>query len=264
MKKPTAKPGNKPTFGIIGYGRFGRLWAQCLKPFGNVKIFEKNSRTVRQNNTAKNNQQSSAFVSLKETVASDFLFLLVPISEIETVSKKIAPIISPTTVVIDACSVKVHPVKMMKKWLPKEQQIIATHPLFGPDSVKKFGLKDQKIVVCNIRCAKNNLQNFVKYLKKLELKIIHATPEEHDRQMAKSQALVHFLGRGLGPLNLAPQPIATPDYNTLLRMNDMVQNDTWQLFFDMQNYNSYTKKIRQTFLKSLQKLNHAFKKKPRR
>lgn len=235
MKNRAAKPGKKPTFGIIGFGRFGQLWTDCLKPFGDVKIFDKNSR--------KNIQCAP----LKNVVSADMLFLLAPISEIENICKKIAPLLKRETVVIDACSVKVHPVKIMKKWLSKGQPVIATHPLFGPDSVKRFGLKNQKIVVFPVRSSKKQIQSFEKILKKLRLKIIHATPEQHDLQMAKSQALVHFLGRGLGPLNLSPQDIATPDYNTLLRMNDMVNNDTWQLFYDMQNFNPYTKKSAKLF-----------------
>ncbi len=263
MKHRPAKSGKKPTFGIIGFGRFGQLWAECLKPFGEVKIYDKKTPTPAP--AAKNAKsvisKNFRFVSLKEVAAVDLLFLLVPISEIENICKKIAPLLNTQTVVIDACSVKTAPARSMKKWLPAGQPIIATHPLFGPDSVKKFGLENQKIVTCSVRATAAQLTSFEKMLKKLKLKIIHATPQQHDLQMAKSQALVHFLGRGLGPLNLGPQPIATPDYNTLLRMNDMVNNDTWQLFYDMQNYNPYTQKIRNTFLKSLQKLDHGITKK---
>lgn len=248
-------PGHKfQSFGIIGYGRFGQLWAECLKPFGELKIFDKKiSAQTSLHKTA--STTTPHFAALREVVKSDLIFLLVPISEMESVCKKIAPLLKPHTLVVDACSVKVAPVKAMKKWLPQGQQIIATHPLFGPDSVKRFGLKGQKIVVCNVRTAKQQLSSFEKILKKLGLNIIHSTPEKHDEQMARSQALVHFIGRGLTSLDLGPQAIATPDYNTLLRMNDMVQNDTWQLFYDMQNYNPYTGKIRRQLIVSLQKLN---------
>lgn len=239
---------NSLTFGIIGYGRFGKLWADCLQKLGEVKVFDKNL----------------ASKSLSDVAQSDLLFLLVPISEIENICKKIESLLSVKTIVIDACSVKVLPVKAMKKWLPKAQPIIATHPLFGPDSVKRMGIKNQKIVVSKIRATSTQQKTFEKILKKLQLKIIHATPEQHDEQMAKSQALVHFIGRGLHSLNLNEQPIATPDYNTLLRMNEMVHNDTWQLFYDMQNYNPYTKKIRKNFLTSLQKLEYGITKKTKK
>jgi len=71
---------------------------------------------------------------------------------------------------------------------------------------------------------------------------------------------VHFIGRGLTKLNLQPQPISTPDYASLLRMNSMVQNDTWQLFLDMQKYNPYAAKTREAFIDNLAEVQKQIKK----
>lgn len=228
---------NKPKFGIIGFGRFGKLWAHAIEPFGSeVKIFDKKNK--------KN--------SLADTINCDLLFLLVPISEIESICKKIAPHLKQNTIVIDACSVKTHPVKMMKKWLPPNQAIIATHPLFGPDSIEKNGIAKQKIVISTIRASSKELEKFENLLKKLHLEIIKTTPREHDKQMAKSQALVHLLGRALARLHLKPQEISTPDYQALVQINTMVNNDTWELFYDMQRKNPYAKNIRKALIRALQ------------
>lgn len=237
-------------FGIIGYGRFGKLWADCLKPFGKVLIYDK----------------KSSLTQLKQvTTQAEILFLLVPISALETCCKKISRLLKPQTIVVDACSVKEYPVQIMKKHLSKKQPIIATHPLFGPDSVAKNGLAKQKIVVhpvqnIQIASAKKHYQQLQKILKQMKLQIIYATPQEHDQQMAISQALVHFVGRGLHSLTLKPQEISTPNYESLVTLNSMVNNDTWQLFLDMQNYNQYTQPIRKTFLKSLQKIDNEIQK----
>src|ERR1051326_4864414 len=121
------------TFGIIGYGRFGKLWARHLARFGSVLVYDRDPQKI----TAKN--ISSA--SLEEVCRADILFLLVPISQIENCCKQIKSLLSPSTIVTDACSVKVYPVKILKKSLPPSQPIVATHPLFGPDSagqVKDF------------------------------------------------------------------------------------------------------------------------------
>ena len=134
------------------------------------------------------------------------------------------------------------------------QPIIATHPLFGPDSVKRLGIEGQKIVVSPVRVTEEQLNMFEKMFEKMKFKIIHATPEEHDRQMARSQALVHFLGRGLAELDLQDQEISTPDYQSLLRINDLVTNDTLQLFLDMQRFNPYAKEVREELIQALQKL----------
>ncbi|HBU07045.1 MAG TPA: prephenate dehydrogenase/arogenate dehydrogenase family protein [Candidatus Magasanikbacteria bacterium] len=227
--------------GIIGHGRFGKLWTELMSEFGEVVIFDKE----------KGIRSKEKFNNVCDV---DILFLLVPISEIKNVCKQISNKLNKETIVIDACSVKVKPVKEMKQILKSNQPIIATHPLFGPDSVKRFGLAGQKIVVSNVRSTEKQLKLLKNILKKLRLKIIEATPEEHDKQMAKSQALVHFFGRGLAELKLKKQEIFTPDYESLLKINDLVNNDTWQLFFDMQLYNPYAKKIRKDLLVALKNL----------
>lgn len=235
---------SKITFGIIGMGRFGKLWSKHLSPFGTVLTYDK-----KQNNP----------LQLQKIIKSDLLFLLVPISKIQECCEQIAPYLNQNTIVIDACSVKIFPSKIMLKYLPKKQPIIATHPLFGPDSVTRLGLAGHKITICPLRVNKKQLKIFLALLKQLHLKIIITTPKDHDQQLAKSQALVHFLGRGLTDLNLTPQKIATPDYETLLRMNNMVQNDTWELFYDMQKYNPFSKKIRTQFMNGLKKIENKIK-----
>ncbi len=227
------------TFGIIGRGRFGALWARCLGRLGRVVVCGRKSSPAL----------------FKKAMAADILFLAVPISQMEKCCRRISPFLGPRTIVADVCSVKEYPAKIMRRILPGTQPIVATHPLFGPDSVARLGLPGQKIVVSVLRASAKQKAFFESIFKTLKLKIIHATPEEHDRQMARSQALVHFIGRGLQSLNLQPQEISTPDYQFLLRMNDMVTHDTRQLFLDMQRYNRFAKKIRQRFLNDLKRIN---------
>lgn len=232
-------------FGVIGFGRFGKLWARCLAPYGVVLVYDKKDIENRQD------YLGLRFVGLKEVTNCDILFLLVPISGMESCCDQISPLLKRSTIVVDACSVKVYPAKVMREKLSPNQPIIATHPLFGPDSTAYRDLSGHKIVVCPVNVSVGQKKIFIDLLKKLKLNIIESTPREHDQQMAKSQALVHFIGRGLTALELAEQEISTPDYNSLLKMNTMVQNDTRQLFFDIQAYNSYTRRIRERFFKNL-------------
>ncbi|MBI2990301.1 MAG: prephenate dehydrogenase [Candidatus Magasanikbacteria bacterium] len=234
-------------FGVIGYGRFGKLWAQLLRSFGHVLVSEISCESGTQD-------EGLVFVTLREVVEVDLLFLLVPISAMEDLCRDLEHIIGPKTIVVDACSVKCYPARVMKEYLPQGQEIIATHPLFGPDSVAKFGLEGRQIAVCPVSAKEKNVVFFNSMMKRMGLSVIETTPEEHDKQMARSQALVHFIGRGLGPLELKDQEIATPDYKTLLQMNAMVEHDTWELFYDMQTYNPYAADMRQVFLKELGEL----------
>ena len=241
------------TFGIIGFGRFGKLWASALAPYGHVLVYDKNE--------IENKSEFGGldFVGLEEVVKVDMLFLLVPISEMKNCCLEIKSLLNSNTVVIDACSVKVYPSKIMQEVLSDKQPIIATHPLFGPDSATHHGLGGHKIVVCPIRSTKEQKKVLIGLFNDFGLEIIEATPDEHDLQMARSQALVHFIGRGLTELNLQEQAISTPDYASLLAVNSMVQNDTWQLFFDMQKFNPYTKDIRDKFVQGLKKIEDKIK-----
>ncbi|MBI4250234.1 prephenate dehydrogenase [Candidatus Uhrbacteria bacterium] len=232
--------------GIIGYGRFGKLMAQHLAKIGVLRIYD--MKPIHRI------PKRASVVSLASVIDTDILFLFVPISHMEQCCKEIASFLKPHTIIVDACSVKIYPVKCMQKLLPRHNAIIATHPLFGPDSAKR-GIKGMKIVVCPIRASRSKQKRFKMVLDMLGLQQLQSTPQQHDRAMARSQALVHFIGRGLQSLRLQHQRIATPDYQSLLRMQDMVGNDTRQLFCDMQTYNPYTITIRKRFLKSLSVLN---------
>ncbi len=49
---------------------------------------------------------------------------------------------------------------------------------------------------------------------------------------------------GLGGVKLTDSEIATPGCRKLLDIIEQTCNDSWQLFFDLQLYNPYTKDIR--------------------
>jgi|GEM_PF-570388 len=246
FRKPTSK---KIIFGVIGYGRFGRLWARELSRHGRVVVYD--TRKAHMNRAPR----GIRFAKLSEVAMSDFLFLAVPAFRLEECCKRIRTLLQPTTMVLDTCSIKVWPVAVMKKFLPKGQAILGTHPLFGPDSARmNGGIRGFKVVVCRVRGDTAREREIVRVFKGLSLKVIISTPAEHDRAMARSQALVHFAGRALGAFKLKEQEISTPDYETLLRMQNMVVNDTWQLFSDMQEKNPFASKIRERFVESLERL----------
>ncbi|MFT3742098.1 MAG: prephenate dehydrogenase [Gammaproteobacteria bacterium] len=232
-------------FGIIGFGRFGKLWANALLPFGEVCACEKNFNQP-------DPQAHIKMVSLEEVTQADVVFLLVPISELEACCQQIKSLLKPDALVIDCCSVKVYPAKILETTLSNTQPIIGTHPLFGPDSAqRKGGLATHKIVVCPLRCSSTQQHTIENLFSQMGLSVLNATPDEHDKYMANSQALVHFIGRGLASLNLEPQQIATPDFQALLNINKMVVNDSWRLFLDMQHYNPYAQLMRKKFVNQL-------------
>src|SRR3989344_7803008 len=94
------KNDKKITFGIIGYGRFGKLWAKYMSKHGMVFIFDKKEKIIGK-------IPNIIPVDLKRATSADIVFLTVPISELENCCKAIRPFLSPRTLVVDTCSVKI-------------------------------------------------------------------------------------------------------------------------------------------------------------
>ena len=68
--------------------------------------------------------------------------------------------------------------------------------------------------------------------------------EEHDRVAAESQGLTHFIGRVLGEFGFMPTNIDTFGAKMLHQINEQVNNDSWQLFEDLQTLNPFTIEMR--------------------
>lgn len=232
--------------GIIGFGRLGKLITRYLAGDFEVYVYEKfsNAQTPDQISAlgAKN-------TTLENVCQCDIVIPFVPISEFENCIKEIAPLLKSGTLVADVCSVKETPVSIMTKYLSNDIQILATHPMFGPDSAKDtvFG---SKIVVCNVRTQDDLYKKILLYFKTHGIKVIEATPQEHDEQIAGSLVLSHLIGRMLIDLGAKPQEIDTKGYRRLLKILETVENDSWQLFEDMNHYNKYTRTLRENFEKS--------------
>jgi prephenate dehydrogenase len=156
--------------------------------------------------------------------------------------------------VVDVCSVKVYPTQWMKTSLPETVSILATHPIFGPDSAAD-SLKDHKIFLSPIRIGNKQYQKIKTYLVSKKLVLIESTPEDHDEQIAISLALTHYIGRSLSEFGAAQLSIDSEGYKRLLHILDVVEHDTWQLFCDMHHYNPYAKEKRAAFMQAMQKIN---------
>ncbi len=233
---------------IIGFGRFGKLLSEILSPYGDIFI-------ISQNEIKNENIQQIQYRDLKNI---DWVIPAVPISALKETLIKINPYLKKDSLVMDVCSVKVVPCKWLEYNISKDAQIIGTHPMFGPDSAKN-GTEGLQMVICPLRISDNNLNKLKKILNDLKLKIIETTPEDHDQQTAISLAMVHFLGRALGKLNIKNIKITSLGFERLLAVNETVENDTWQLFLDMHKYNPYTGEVRENLIKSLNDLNNKIK-----
>jgi prephenate dehydrogenase len=81
--------------------------------------------------------------------------------------------------------------------------------------------------------------------------VIETTAENHDRQIAVSLSLTHFIGRSLAAFGAEPLDIDTEGYKRLMHILGVVSHDTIQLFEDMHAYNPFAKQKRQDFIDAM-------------
>lgn len=236
--------------GIIGYGRFGRFAAEILKPHARVRVYDRHLH---------GRQRGIHGSSLQEVVQVPILILCVPISKIESICLELSPYLKPGQLVLDTCSVKKQPLAQMLRLLPKTVEVLGTHPLFGPDSAKA-GIQGHRIALCPGRGRR--LNKVKKFLQQLGLKVIVTSAAIHDQEMARTQALFHFLARGVAALKIAPGQLATPGPAKLFRDFQDVQNDSLQLFQDLESANPYAPPLRRRLLGSLTRVDQQLRKSP--
>jgi prephenate dehydrogenase len=233
--------------GVVGFGRFGALAARYLAEDCRVVVYS------RSQPAAAIEAIGASKGSLQDACGQPFLVLSVPISAMRTTLGKIASLIAPQTVVVDVCSVKTYPIAWMQELLPRHAAILGTHPMFGPDSAAD-SLQGRKMVLCNVTTPEETYQKIYRYLAAKGLDVIEATPEEHDRQIAVSLSLTHFIGRSLAEFGADALRIDTEGYRRLTYTLEVVENDTWQLFQDMHHYNPYAGQIRGEFIAALHRI----------
>lgn len=233
------------TVGIIGFGRFGQLVAKALTPLFDVYVCASHDRSDEAARIG------CTFCTLEECSRQENVILCVPISAMESALGRVCPHLVEGATVYDVCSVKTYPCRWLEKNVPEQCRIVGTHPLFGPDTAKN-GLCGHKVVVCNPRDAP--IGDVCSFLESLGLVVILSSPEDHDREMARSLALIHFLGRSLSVIGVCDVTISTVTHERLLEIVEITNNDSSQLLIDMHVYNPFAAGVRKKMISELRSL----------
>lgn len=237
------------TVSVYGYGRFGKLWADILAEDYRVKVYS------RRGLEAGDVPSGIEVCDEQDLFDCDALFFCVAISSFGEVLGRVRKYCQKDTVFFDTCSVKVYPAQWMREQLPEGSQIIATHPMFGPDSYNLQ--RDLVMVMCNISTSDPVFNEWALYFASKKLRIEIMTPETHDEQAAYSQGITHYMGRLFDDLQLQPTSMDTLGYRSLLEVTEQTCNDSWQLFLDLQKYNPYASQMRDDLKKSIEKIDSA-------
>lgn len=236
---------------IIGFGRFGKTLAQILSKDFEVCVW---------NRSDKKNQieaSGSRAVNLEEGLQQcEVIFYAVPISDLEQVIKKHRPLLEAygSKLIIDVLSVKVLPKQIFNQYLPKNCRALLTHPIFGPDSVSVAGLAGHSIMMDQYTSTLQEYEFWKHYWQTKQVRVVELSSEEHDRLAANSQGVVFFLSRVLKHFNCIPTIVDTHWAKELHKIVENTNNDSDQLFTDLQTYNPYTQEMRRRLGNSLDEI----------
>ena len=229
----------KKTIWIVGFWEFWWFMSKHLNKYFDIYVYSR--RDVSEYAKTVWGIQKT----LTEVCECDIVIFSVVVQHLEKVVKKCIKLIKPWKLVIDVSSVKKKPTEILKKHL-KHTEIIPTHPLFWLKSWANW-IEGLNIVICD-EWSKYT-KDVIKFCKdKLKLNVIEKSVDSHDKEMAYSQWLSHFIWKILTKLDLKQLEQETLMYRKLLDIVDIVSVDSEELFITLETQNPYAKEVREKFL----------------
>jgi len=127
---------------------------------------------------------------LEKAAETDIVIISVPIDSFEAVCRSLSPHIRPDQKIFDLTSVKTGPVEAMHRHLG-QATALGAHPVFGPGAKSLSG---QNVILTPTTNAEQELAaKLSRWLADRGAGVRIETPEEHDRLMAISLGLAHFI-----------------------------------------------------------------------
>lgn len=225
--------------GIVGYGHFGKLvhaLLQRMAPQTGVKVFSQRAKP-----------DGALFFSLADVAACDAVVVCVPIRAFEATVEKLLPLLGWATVLVDISTVKLHAVEVLQRRAP-DKRWIAAHPMFGPESYAKQGnnVSGFRIVVTKHTLGVTEYKELHKTLTDSGFVVVEKSADEHDRQLAETLFLTHYIGQVISRAGFRRTDIDTVSFGYLYDAVESVRNDT-ELFEDVYAYNPYCKTVIEKF-----------------
>lgn len=237
-----------PFIGIVGFSAFGRLMAQHLRQHFRLCAYDP---ALPPGSLAE--LHDVVLTSLPIAASCPIVILAMPINRLDETVRAISPHLRPGSLVLDVGSVKTIPVEIMRRGLPEHVGIVATHPLFGPESARD-GIRGLKIAVCPVRG--NHAPRVAAFLRRvLGLNVIMTTPDAHDQEVATVQGLTHLIAKVLVQMEPLPKCMTTRSFDLLMQAVSMVRHDAPEVFQAIERSNPYSQQVRKRFFDLASALN---------
>jgi len=174
---------------ILGAGKMGVWFAKFCKENGEQVILADRKKEKLARLGKELGVETADFAGAVKK--ADNVMICVSISAFEDVVKKIAPFVREGQKVVDICSVKEHPVKIMHQYI-KKGLILGTHPVFGPGSK---GVKHKAYILTPTNAKERAFaEKYKTWLEKVGARVFIMSPKKHDGLMSVVLGLPHFVG----------------------------------------------------------------------
>jgi len=248
---------------VIGAGKMGVWFAKFFQSKGySVVLADRKKEKLAK---LKKELQVDMTADFMEAVrGADQVLICVSINAFEEVVKAISPAIHEDQVVMDICSIKENPVKIMHDYL-KGALVLGTHPVFGPGS---NGVKHKAYILTPTNAKEKEFaEKFKKWLEQEEAHVFVMSPQKHDELMSVVLGLPHFLGLVacetlLEQKNLAEtKKVAGTTYRMLFTLAEATALETPDLYASLQTNLPDLGKIEDQFMAKAQEWLNLIKKK---
>jgi len=219
------------TIGIVGYGHFGKFLVELagrFLPDVQVRVYSRRSEP-----------DEKLFFNLENVSHSDVVILCGSIGGYEAQLESILPHLGEESVVVDVATVKKHTSDLFKKHL-EGKRYFCCHPMFGAESYKKTDgdVCGYRIVVTDKTIGEETHQVVKTFLVGLGFDVVEMTADEHDKLLADTLFMTHYIGQVMNSAGFARTNIDTVSFQSLMNAVESVAHDE-KLFLDVYNHNPY-------------------------
>lgn len=227
------------SIGIVGYGAFGAHVVELVQRFAPEVIVRVHSK--------RHEPDGTTFFSAEDTCASDAVVLCCAIRDFESELERLLPLIPATTVIVDVATVKTYTLGALQRLAP-DRPYLSTHPMFGPESYKKTAgdVGGYRIVVTERTVSDEDYRALHAFLSTCGFTILEMSADEHDRLLADTLFLTHYIGQTMKHAGFLRTDIDTVSFQSLMNAVESVAHDE-QLFLDVYRLNPYCKDAAERF-----------------
>ena len=236
------------TVGVVGYGNFGKFVHELgQKLFPGIE-FRVHSRRHESDN--------KVFFDLKTVAQSDVVILCDGIAEYEERMQAVLKEAPPNTIFVDVATVKKHTSDLCHQYC-EGRRFLSTHPMFGPSSYAKHkgDVTGFRIVVTDYALKNDDYQMLKQQFSDFGFNIIEMSADEHDKRLAETLFVTHYIGQSIVQTGLTRTEIDTLSFQFLMDAVESVKDDQ-DLFRDVYTFNPYCKQVAERFHKAQEDVYH--------